>query len=133
MKAESLLSCSEMPDTDPCREPTASNPRPIYFRRLQSVNLPYRFFWHPNIQITYPSSIAYAVPKLGYTSATFCAIFHASVLRRCVTQPPRPISKLEERPLSAVRADCLLNIFAAIFSTWRFHFMCKDWNRVNPR
>jgi hypothetical protein len=44
---------------------------------------------------------------------------------------PRPTTKLEGHPLSAVR-DCLLNIFAATLHIWRPSTPSATWGRAMP-
>jgi hypothetical protein len=69
---------------------------------------------NPTYQISCPTFVAQVVPKYQSRSEAFVCECFISKIRFHGEDflAPRPTSKLEEHPLSAV-SDCLFNIFAA--------------------
>jgi hypothetical protein len=82
------------------------------------VTLTYTCSSHSMFQNSWPFSVAGVVPKKRSRPEYFCLFRNIIIFYGEELLAPRPTPKLEDNPLSVVR-DCLFNVFAATFRTWR--------------
>jgi hypothetical protein len=77
-------------------------------------------------QISCPFSFAYVIPKNLSESDALRNILYQTFFYGNELLVPRPTSKLEDHPLSAVR-DCLFQIFTATIHVETEDAPCRDY------